>query len=211
MNIHSDLTIDSSAWDAAIREIERRLPGVSRHEIIGREAKLVAQKLIKHEWRAKGPKINKDLRQRLVVLWDSGNEYNVPKKDVASFRRMPKGSRRMFRERKKTGGKLISVSEVLQYQKRAGYLASGWGAAAQHLGVALPVYASRHNLSKNGSVIDNLTSSEPHIIFINEASPGLGSKHKLEATLRVQARSMNRQMEKSVGELFDRIRPAVKL
>src|SRR5690625_1764442 len=100
-----EFSIDAANWNAAISDMQRRLPGVSRDRILRNEIRLVAQKLVRFEYRAKGQKIGQDLRSRLVLLWETGNEYNVPREDASLFRRMPKGAQRRYRERRK-GGRL---------------------------------------------------------------------------------------------------------
>lgn len=209
--IGTEIKVDTSAFDAAIADMQRRLPTVTRDRILRREVQLVGKKLVQNEWRAKPKKVREDLRSRLVLLWDSGSEYNVPKQDIAQFRRAPKGTQKFFRARKQPGepkGKLIDPKASKEYVNRVGYLASGWVAAAQHFGANITAqWALRHNHSKTGSYIDNLNTSQPHAVLINKAGPQAGSRQKLEATLRVQARSMQKQMEREIDVLMKRYYP----
>ena len=197
--------VDTSDWNQAMKDLSTTT-GVSFKTIFKSECKTIVRKLIRFEYRAKPRDIDRQLRERLVLDWGGGNLFNVPKKDLPSFARIPRGALRRFRARK--GGKLIEPSGIAKYKKRMGYLASGWGRAGEILGIRMPKYITRHNLAKNGwAQADWNHRGGPRMRIVNKAGPKKGSRDKLQATLRIQAAAIIRSANASIDQAFARIRP----
>ena len=197
--------VSTTEFNLAMKELADRTR-VPLRTIFRNECQTIVRKLIRFEFRAKPKDIERQLRERLVVDWGGGSHYNVPKKDLAAFTRLPAGALRRFRARK--GGKLIPVSGVARYKKRAGYLASGWGRSGEVLGLKMPKFITQHDLGKNGAASTDFNNPHgPRMRLVNKASPGPKSADKLRNTLRIQAAAILRSANGSLERAFARARP----
>jgi hypothetical protein len=203
------LAVNADAFLAAMEHLQRTTH-LDMRDIFRSEVRIVLGKLIRFEYRANRKKIREDLTGRKVIIFDSGAIFNIPRDRAADFRRLPKGADRFaYRARRRRGGKTIIEREGIgAYVDREGYLASGWGGAAAHLGVTLPRFVSRHDLGSTGAFIDNLNAAAgPGFYLANKANPRDGSRAKLQATLNIQAGAITKSVNAGLERAFARVRP----
>ena len=199
------MRVDTTEWNLALKDLARTT-GVSFKTVFKGECKTVVRKLINFEYRAKPKDVERQLRERLVLQWQGGDVYNVPRKDLPKFVRVPKGALRRYRA--KRGGKLIEPSGIARYKRRVGYLASGWGRAGEVLGLRMPKFVTRHNLTRNGWALSDFNNPKgPVFRMVNKANPGRGSFEKLKTVLRIQAGAIMKSVNTSLDRAFARIQP----
>lgn len=204
--------VDASEFTAAVRALQR-ITGAEMSAVWRGEVQTVVRRLLRFEYRAQPTKVRTDLMDRLVIVWDSGGVLNIDKANKDDWVRAPRGASRQYRARR--GGKLIPAKgpEVAAYVRRVGYLASGWGVAAQQAGIAtIPQFVLRHRLGVNGLAIPGFDHVDgPRFYMANFANPRDGSRAKLETTLRIQSQAIQRSIAAGVDRAFARVRPSPAL
>lgn len=204
------LTVYGDEFIAAMEYLQRTTRFDMR-DIFASELQTILRKLIRYEYRANRKQVRSDLLGRKLIVWESGEIFNIPAKYADNeFRKLPNGASRFaYRARGRTAKKpIVEKDQVGAYVDREGYLASGWGAAAAHLDVTLPRFVSRHRTSTTGSFIDQLAAEGgPGFYMANKANPRDGSKAKLEATLAIQAGAITKSVEAGLDRAFARVRP----